>query len=177
VRTDRPRPLTAAQQYFNLRGNPVCAGSGRLRAGFLSWSYCVSPTPLSRSYLARIEYRQEGTPQAYIDDPDLAGMSGERRLPHVYEQSPARLCLYLPGTGEWATSMRLDQTIVPWTALWLYYFEQWLISDVWHGGGAHPEIYETGSDRQHARRCRTARRRRRDGGGRGSYDGNALRPL
>ena len=27
------------------------------------------------------------------------------------------------------------QTIVPWTALWLFYFEEWLTSDDWKGGG------------------------------------------
>ena len=34
--------------------------------------------------------------------------------------------------------MRIDQTIVPWTALWLFYFEEWLFSDEWKGGGEHP---------------------------------------
>ena len=31
--------------------------------------------------------------------------------------------------------MRLDQTVVPWTSLWLFYFEDWLSSDEWKGGG------------------------------------------
>ena len=35
--------------------------------------------------------------------------------------------------------MRLDQTIVPWAILWLFYFEEWLISNEWKGGGLHPE--------------------------------------
>ena len=30
---------------------------------------------------------------------------------------PPRLCLYLPRIFEWQSWMRLDQTIVPWTAL------------------------------------------------------------
>jgi hypothetical protein len=33
---------------------------------------------------------------------------------------------------------RIDQTIVPWAALWLFYFEEWLSSDQWKGGGEHP---------------------------------------
>lgn len=70
--------------------------------------------------------------------------------------------------------MRLDQTIVPWTALWLYYFEQWLVSGDWHGGGQHPESYDTGSESDRSRRGRTARRRRRDADARGSSDGNPL---
>jgi hypothetical protein len=31
---------------------------------------------------------------------------------------------------------------VPWTALWLFYFEEWLTSDDWKGGGIHPAIDE-----------------------------------
>jgi hypothetical protein len=34
--------------------------------------------------------------------------------------------------------MRIDLTFVPWTATWLYYFEKWLVSDDWKGGGEHP---------------------------------------
>jgi len=34
--------------------------------------------------------------------------------------------------------MRLDQTIVPWTSLWLFHLEEWLSSDDWKGGGEHP---------------------------------------
>jgi hypothetical protein len=36
---------------------------------------------------------------------------------------------------EWAGSMRIDQTFVPWTATLLYYFEEWLASDEWKGRG------------------------------------------
>ena len=35
--------------------------------------------------------------------------------------------------------MRIDQTIVPWTILWLFYFEEWLDSNEWKGGGVHPK--------------------------------------
>lgn len=34
--------------------------------------------------------------------------------------------------------MRIDQTIVPWAVLWFFYFEEWLLSDDWKGGGMHP---------------------------------------
>ena len=55
-----------------------------------------------------------------------------------YSETPVNLCLYLPGTGEWSPDRRLDQTIVPWAALWLFYFEEWLWSNEWKGGGVHP---------------------------------------
>ena len=33
---------------------------------------------------------------------------------------------------------RIDQTIIPWTYTWLFYFEDWLSTDDWKGGGRHP---------------------------------------
>jgi hypothetical protein len=133
-----PRSLTAPQQFLHLRSNPVCGGTGRLSCGGLAWRYTTSPTLLSRLYSVRIAYRHGQTPRVYIDAPDLVALADGRRLPHVYQQSPPCLCLYLPTAGEWTPSMRIDQTIVPWTALWLFYFEEWLISDQWKGEGVHP---------------------------------------
>jgi hypothetical protein len=76
-------------------------------------------------------------PYTFIDDPDLDLLAGGRDLPHVYH-NPTRLCLYLPGASEWRRWMRVDETIVPWTVLWLHYFEDWLGSGEWKGGGMHP---------------------------------------
>lgn len=73
-----------------------------------------------------------------VESPDLHELSGGRRLPHVYAQVPPRLCLYLPLTGQWRPELRLDQTMLPWAVIWLYYFEDWLESDEWKGGGEHP---------------------------------------
>jgi hypothetical protein len=138
MRIDRPRPLTAAQQYLNLRSNPICAGVGTLRAGRLLWRFSARPTLFSRDYTARIDYWQGGTPRVFVEDPDLTALAEGRRLPHVHQQKPTQLCLYLPGAGEWTARMRIDQTLVPWTFLWLFYFEEWLDSDDWKGGGVHP---------------------------------------
>lgn len=132
------RPLTAAQQFVNLRVSPISRGSGQLRAGLLTWRYTATPSPLSRDYYIRIEFRQGRRPQVFVEAPDLHALAGGRRVPHLYQQRPPRLCLYLPQTNEWQSWMRLDQTIVPWSALWLFYFEEWLASDDWKGGGMHP---------------------------------------
>jgi hypothetical protein len=35
--------------------------------------------------------------------------------------------------------MFIDKTIVPWCYLWLFYFEDWLATGEWKGGGIHPE--------------------------------------
>lgn len=145
MRFEQPRALTVAQQYHNLRANPISEGQGELMPGRLTWRFATSPSPLSRLYSARIDFSVGKPPSVYIDDPDLTLLAGERPLPHVYDQKPTRLCLYLPRAWQWQPWMRLDLTIVPWTILWLFYFEDWLRSGEWRGGGEHPEDIPSGS--------------------------------
>ena len=132
------RDLTIAQQFLSLRSNPICAGSGTLKRERLTWRFATRPSPLSRVYDARIEYRQGRPPDVFIDSPDLHLLAEGRTLPHTYSDRPPELCLYLPGAFEWSRRDRLDLTLVPWTALWLFYFEEWLWSREWKGGGMHP---------------------------------------
>lgn len=136
MRGGRPA-LTPAQQFLFLKNNPICVGQGSLTPTGLVWTYKVRPTLLSREYSVRIVFDKRDTPDIFVRDPDLAMLAKGRALPHVYK-NPTRLCLYLPGSDEWLGTMRIDQTFVPWTATWLYYFEEWLESDDWKGGGQHP---------------------------------------
>ncbi len=140
---NRSRKLTTAQQYFGLDNSLICRGHGKLHHGNLVWEFEARPTPLCRTYRVRIKYMErKGSPEVYIVDPDPSDLAKSRRIPHVYDQKPARLCLYLPGTGQWSPDLRLVDTIVPWTYLWLFYFEDWLVSDEWKGGGEHPSPEE-----------------------------------
>lgn len=72
-------------------------------------------------------------------DPDLKALAVNRRIPHIYSYDGrgTRLCLWLPREKEWTHSMRFDETYLPWTAEWLDYFEEWLETDTWAGGGVH----------------------------------------
>jgi hypothetical protein len=132
------RPLSAAKQLLHLRTNALSAGQGELGPGMLDWRFAVTPSPLSRTYQARLVYIEGQPPYLFIDEPDLVLIADGKSLPHVYSQKPVRLCLYLPGADEFLPWMRLDTTVVPWTALWLYYFEEWLATGEWHGEGTHP---------------------------------------
>ncbi|MEP0313202.1 hypothetical protein [Hyphomonas sp.] len=136
------RPLSPAQQYLHLRTNPICRGEGKLDGAGLLWEYRVRPTPLSRQYLVRVTMKRDGTPHVAVIQPDLVALADGRPLPHVYSK-PTRLCLTLPKAREWTESMRIDQTIVPWVATWLFFFEEWLVSDDWKGGGEHPSSGDT----------------------------------
>jgi hypothetical protein len=105
----------------------------------LLWDFWVKPTPLSREYRIRLNYHYNDVPMVYVTEPDLISLSGDKPIPHVYEQKPTRLCLYLPRTGEWSPNMHIAKSIVPWTYLWLFYFEVWLATGEWEGGGVHPQ--------------------------------------
>jgi hypothetical protein len=130
--------LSVAQQFVNLRANPICQGTGTIKAGRLVWRCDLSPTPLSRAYAVRVEYERNSSPDAFVEKPDLRILAEGRKIPHVYSEEPVRLCLYLPRSGQWSPWMLLDRTIVPWAVLWLYFFEEWLRSGEWLGGGEHP---------------------------------------
>lgn len=131
------RDLSPAQQYLFLKNSRVGHGCGKLNSAGLVWSYRDRPTPLSREYVLRIEYKRGGIPKVFVAEPDIALLAEGRKIPHVYK-NPLRLCLYLPDSGEWDGTMRIDQTFVPWALVWLYYFEEWLGSNEWKGGGVHP---------------------------------------
>ncbi len=111
---------------------------GRIRHRHLTWEFDVVPTPLSRNYRVRIDYHEDDKPRILVVSPDLTTLAEGRPLPHVYSEDPVRLCLYRPGKSEWSSRMLIVNTIVPWVYLWFFYFEEWLLTNEWKGGGEHP---------------------------------------
>jgi len=130
-------PPTLTVQLFNLKRR-MPLGCGRLSGNTLTWQCWMQPTPLSRNYLVEIRHSLWGPPEVFVKEPDLVTLAGGRHLPHVYSQKPTRLCLYLPRAREWSRKNLLSETILPWTALWLFFFEDWLLGDKWNGGGHEP---------------------------------------
>ena len=131
-----PQPTPQLQlAHLKLRNRH---GSARLRGGRLTWRWTVQPTPVSRLYKARVECDAKGNPDVFIDLPDIQLLAGGRKIPHLYSQQDRQLCLFLPGSGQWNASKLLANTIIPWTSMWLLFFEEWLWSDAWQGGGEHP---------------------------------------
>jgi hypothetical protein len=140
VYRNHQRKLTAAQQYYILKNSIACPGSGKLHRYRFVWEFEARPTLLSRVYDLRLTYKQADlTPQVLVVKPDLTVLAEGRKLPHVYQQRPTRLCLYMPRTGEWNPEKSIAATIIPWTVLWLFYFEEWILSNDWKGRGFHPE--------------------------------------
>lgn len=148
----RRKKLTLAQQYLFLRNNPVCEGTGELTPTLLKWHFDALPSPLGRSYQIEISLsKHEAFPDVFVRSPNIEVLAAGRELPHVYHE-PLRLCLFQPAKNQWHKGLRLDETIVPWTVLWLYYFEDWLVNDEWRGGGDHPGENEPLSHNRQFRR-------------------------
>ena len=133
---------------------------GNLQPNGWTARFDLCPTPLSRTYRVQIDFYTGRAPRVSVVAPDLFTLVGGRKVPHVYgtQQAPAILCLYHPDRGDWMRHMHIADTLVPWTAEWLFYFELWLGGDAWRGGGEHP----SGHDRtDYGRRLQERWRRQR----------------
>ena len=106
----------------------------------LRFGFTVTPTEFSRDYRCQLRLFPTSIPNMLVLEPDLKVLAAGRKLPHVYphDGTGTSLCLWHPKSYEWSPAMRLDETYLPWTAEWLDYFEHWLATDEWTGGGIHP---------------------------------------
>ena len=107
--------------------------------------YCVRITYFSRRYFPTWSLVNPYVSVVVIDPPvgpDPRG-TGER-VPHIYglDCHPAfpRLCLYDPVGDEWSPDRHIASTIVPWAIDWLYFYEEWVRTGEWKGGGRHPIV-------------------------------------
>ena len=135
------RVPTLAQRAVELRALGFPGASLRLiRGRELHFDFEISPTIFSRTYLCKLCLTPGRSPQMFVMKPDLFDLAEGRSLPHVYRHdgSGTRLCLWLPRKNEWVPQMVLIETYISWTSEWLNYFEEWLQTNVWSGGGEHP---------------------------------------
>jgi hypothetical protein len=130
-----PKPLTLAEQAQSLRASDfkVSINRGSLRGVGL-----LRPGLLFAVYRVEVQYSDHGVPEVFVLEPGLVALHGP--IPHTYAPKPPRhprrsLCLY---TGKWHPCDRISDTIVPWTAEWLAYYEVWLATGEWLGGGGQP---------------------------------------
>jgi hypothetical protein len=107
--------------------------TARVRGPLLIAEGTVQPTEISDNYRVRIEFEAACPPKVWVISPALCCREGADRIPHMYDQK--RLCLYMPGSGEWIGNMSLGHTLIPWISVWLFYYELWHGTGEWLGGG------------------------------------------
>lgn len=121
---------------LQLEGANVTFLSGRA----LLYRFHLAPSEFGRTYECELRMRPGAiAPEMYVLKPDLIALAGEAKIPHFYPgKGPGiHLCLWRPKKREWSPQMRLSETYLAWTAQWLWYFEDWLATGTWNGGGEH----------------------------------------
>jgi hypothetical protein len=116
-----------AQQAMGLRS--VFPGAElALKPYSLRWTGQLQPLDLSRVYTIRIDYKLGRYPSVRVLAPELKATEAGF-LPHTYDDGT--LCLH--DLGQWNAAMLIVDTIVPWAAEWLLYYETWLATGEWFG--------------------------------------------
>jgi hypothetical protein len=125
------------------------------------WEGVLAPD--KRRHLVRVRYRVplaienltllQVQPRVQVINPQLERHwdYDEGPIPHVYvndnDRSLPYLCLFDPTTREWDVDDLIAQTTIFWAWEWLYFYEAWLVTKKWQGGGRHFQRVEDGEKR------------------------------
>jgi hypothetical protein len=102
----------------------------RRERGGAVWRGTLQPFPFSQKYRVAVYYKLSSLPTVRVLCPALVP-----KAPHLWKDGT--LCLYYPQEKQWRRDMLIATTIIPWTALWLYYYELWLDTGKWLGPSSH----------------------------------------
>lgn len=131
------------RHYAGLKVCPLSSnGSGEFSKKYFYWEFDLKASTFGQIYRILIIWDfKYVAPKVYILDKKLHKIGQNRKIPHLYCREKIQLCLFYPKYKEFNELMSLCETIIPWIRLWLQYFEEWLYSNDWKGGGApHAEI-------------------------------------
>jgi hypothetical protein len=92
--------------------------------GFGTWRGALQPREISPVYNILIKYKIGFRPKVWVLKPEP-----KSNAPHRF--SDKSLCLYWNKEWDWAYDTQIADTILPWTALWLYNYELWLDTGEW----------------------------------------------
>lgn len=90
----------------------------------------ITPTDYSATYNFTIKYSPYKTPKVFINNPIIEYNNDI----HLYKDGS--VCLYYPGDMIWNSTLHLHNTIIPWTAEWLIFYELYQITGKWE----HPYV-------------------------------------
>ena len=95
----------------------------------------IQPTEQSRSYRIEIRFAPWDSPEVRIIDPKI------KFAPDTHMYRNDTLCLFDWREQPWRNNFRLHETIIPWTAEWLIFYELWLLTGKWLGkSAAHGDL-------------------------------------
>ncbi|MEK4815126.1 MULTISPECIES: hypothetical protein [Bacillus] len=117
----RKRYLSMPQQHLKIQNR--FPSFKYFKEGY--WIGRLQPTSSSPFYTVKVIYKRL-RPKVFIMNPCI-----HKEAPHLYPDGS--LCLYYPSDNSYHDALFIADTIIPWTAEWLYYYEKWLEDDIWWG--------------------------------------------
>lgn len=97
----------------------------------------LQPSEGSKRYKVKLFAKIGSTNvDVFVVEPNIVELKKKIPVPHLYPNGS--LCLYYPDYNEWNVADLWAETLIPWTCLWLYFFELWQATGEWMGGGIHP---------------------------------------
>lgn len=106
----------------------------------LIWKGDIKPGPFSKTYPVELNYKLNERPHVEVYGDNLQKLDSPS-FPHHYnldmKNKRVEMCLYYK--RDFTAQMLLSETVIPWAAEWLYFYESWLITGEWSGGGIHLE--------------------------------------
>ena len=104
--------------------------TARGRGSELTCRGWMRPTETSEEYRVEVQYAANEAPDVRILEPDIA----VNVALHMYGRGT--LCLYDWRDQPWQNAWHLHQTVIPWTAEWLVFYELFLLTGKWLGHSA-----------------------------------------
>lgn len=107
-----------------------------LNKNYLRARGLIKPTARSCWYSYEVKYRFREEIKIFIRDPLIKTELNGKKAEHLYKDGS--LCLFFPKAKEFNSKNLIVDNIVPWISLWLFFYEVWLVTGDWKGGGIHP---------------------------------------
>ena len=96
-----------------------------------------------RRYKIRLDYYVTGSPNVYVVSPTI-NMSDfleihtfGLKFHGAYNKELPCLCLTHYESDKWNSSIMLTESYIPWAIEWTEFYELWLLTGIWYGGGVH----------------------------------------
>jgi hypothetical protein len=126
------------QQHQHVRARFPHFRSSTNHGTWIVWRGTLQPTPRSEIHQVEISYDVPLRPVVRILAPKLRTWGELTRQPHTFRDGS--LCVHQ--AHEWHGNKLVAATIIPWTSLWLDFYETWLDTGYWLGEGTHPDLPE-----------------------------------
>ena len=75
-------------------------------------------------YKIRVEYLKTQPPKIFVEHPII------KKRKHMFHDGS--LCLYHWSNFKWDDKKSIARDLIPWTYMWVYYYELWLSTGIWY---------------------------------------------